>query len=532
MTTVAKTVLGVASVIALGMSAQAQLYTERDEETVRERPRPEYDPAGVYLRRFVARPDFQFGVRYSDNIFAREEDTQEDLIANVLLTGAVTSDFSRHAVEAYYTVDYDYYTDIGADTTGDGTEDETNTEYTFGLRSRLDLLRASSVSFDVSYSSRREDRAAAETVIFTGDVVGELLDRLDDIDGNVNLTTAPFDVLEEIAAREDGDGTVGGQGLDDEEVAVLEEIGAALFTDEPIEYEVVRGAVIGRHVFDQLRLIAGLDVSNTIYKNAFSSRLEAAQNLVSDTRVADGRDPLIRVRNAGVVDLSERDRLETRMNLRAEYQFTPGAYALAEVVYKDVDFTFNFDESSLVSVARDRSAAGYELLGGLGFDLTRLLRGEVGVRFVQEEFDRDEFIDPDTGARTPLFDSASGAGVSADLTWLMSPLTNFIFTANTEIRPTVLEGASSILASNAGVVVDHELARNIILFGEAQYFLEDYQELDREDSRYEYGVGLLYLLDNRYSIEMSAARTEQESTGGAGRSFDVNRISAALRVRL
>lgn len=72
---------------------------ERDESvSVRERPRPEYDPLGVRLGGFNLNASLDLGVASTDNLFAEETNEQDDMIYTAGLRGRLQSNWRRHAL--------------------------------------------------------------------------------------------------------------------------------------------------------------------------------------------------------------------------------------------------------------------------------------------------------------------------------------------------------------------------------------------------------------------------------------------------
>ncbi len=493
--------IGVILALAGVIGAEAQLIDDRANETVRERRRPEYDPQGIFLGRFVGRPDFRVGLRYEDNIFARDGNTNEDLIVNVLGAGELQSDWRRHEVAAFYTADYDYYTD---------NVDESNLDVTVGIRGRLDIARNTSVEGRFSFTNGFDRRVAADAVIGIQALVDEVRNSFGD-------DVAGADAAEAVIRDIEQDG---------------------VFANSPINFNVWRTGLTARHTFDQLRLIGTFDASLFVYFNEASDQLFDIQEFTDQVLADNGQGGLGSFQSApGIVDQSFRDRVQYRASGRAEYQFAPSTFGLVEVIYKDNNY--DVDDPRL-----DRSSDGFEVLTGFGFDLTQVLRGEASLKYFDESFvtgfgdtGRALFIDvgfdPDdpNNANLDIDNTSNGFGANIDLTWLVSTLTNVSLEADRQVTATSLNDASRFVATSANVTVDHELDRNIILYGELGFFLEEFEGIDREDTRFEYGLGLLYLLNNRYSLEMNVARTEQESSGFAGRDFDINRVFAGLQVR-
>ena len=86
-----------ASLIALA-PVHAMAQEPDDSVSVRERPRPEYDPLGIRFGGFNLNGSLDLGATNSDNIFAEETGEDEDTIFTAGLRGRLTSNWSRHAL--------------------------------------------------------------------------------------------------------------------------------------------------------------------------------------------------------------------------------------------------------------------------------------------------------------------------------------------------------------------------------------------------------------------------------------------------
>lgn len=138
-----------ASLIAfLPVHAAAQTQPEgatREEAvSVRDRPRPDYDPLGVRLGGFNLNATADFGVASTDNLFAAASgNEQDDLVFTFAPSAWLTSDWSRHEVAV----------EGGASwvTHDDFKNEDYDTQY-FRTRGRLDIGDSSSVGASVRFA--------------------------------------------------------------------------------------------------------------------------------------------------------------------------------------------------------------------------------------------------------------------------------------------------------------------------------------------------------------------------------------------
>jgi hypothetical protein len=123
----------VLSMFAASLIAMAPVHAfaqPEDEVSVRERPRPEYDPLGVRFGGFNLHAALDLGVTSSDNIFAEETGEDDDTILSAGLHGRLESGWSRHALAV----------EAGGVTTSysDFSSEDHDTSYA-GIRGRLDV---------------------------------------------------------------------------------------------------------------------------------------------------------------------------------------------------------------------------------------------------------------------------------------------------------------------------------------------------------------------------------------------------------
>ena len=146
-----------ASLIAFApLQAAAQ---DMDESvSVRERPRPEYDPLGMRFGGFNLHASLDLGVTSTDNLFAEETNEQDDMIYSAGLRGRLSSNWSRHALAF----------EAGATTVSheDFSSEDYDTSFA-GVSGRLDVGGNSNISgrarFAHEVESRRDPDAPPST---------------------------------------------------------------------------------------------------------------------------------------------------------------------------------------------------------------------------------------------------------------------------------------------------------------------------------------------------------------------------------
>lgn len=118
--------------------------------SVFERPRPQYDAAGIDIGGFYLFPALSVSGQYDDNILATENDEEDDYIFITEPSARVLSKWSRHRLQAQA-----YYRD---NRYLDNDEQDTD-EYGANVGGRLDITRRAIAEATIGYDRVTTDRA-------------------------------------------------------------------------------------------------------------------------------------------------------------------------------------------------------------------------------------------------------------------------------------------------------------------------------------------------------------------------------------
>ncbi len=149
------TLTAVAAVLAVsapatGFSQELVSSFKRDKNvSVRERPRPDYEAAGVKASGFTVYPRISVDAVHDDNVFAVATGEQSDTIWRVKPEVAVRSDWSQHALGAFASASINRYSDF---------DNENTEDYTLGLNGRLDVQRGANVAVAAQWQKLTEAR--------------------------------------------------------------------------------------------------------------------------------------------------------------------------------------------------------------------------------------------------------------------------------------------------------------------------------------------------------------------------------------
>lgn len=204
---------------------------------------------------------------------------------------------------------------------------------------------------------------------------------------------------------------------------------------------------------------------------------------------------------------SFRDNQETAIRARLDYEFSPrfGLMLQAVADERDYDNSPQFDSDGTVYLA------------GVTLN-TDLMRGEFSVG----QFERDYAGVPNT------FD---GLALAGSVEWYITQLTTLTFNGRRDADDQI--GATSgqpYITEEYGVLVDHELLRNVILTAGYRWGERDYETIARQDDYQHWEVGADYMLNRNAAVRFRYQHDEVDSP--AYRSYDVNDVTVGLTLRL
>lgn len=201
---------------------------------------------------------------------------------------------------------------------------------------------------------------------------------------------------------------------------------------------------------------------------------------------------------------------------KAGYALSPDTAIYAAASYNIISYTNQTISAS--SLNRDSTGLAYDV--GASFDLTELVRGDIEVGYLRQDY------------KAAAFGSVQGFHALGKLEWFPTDLTTVTFTGQRDVEPTTLVGSPSEVTASLGGQVDHELLRNLILTGGARYVLDDYQGVARHDRIGEFTVSGDYLMNRNIGLHLAYDYLTQESTGAArGVNFNDNRITLSTTLQ-
>lgn len=387
---------------ALGLSGAAwaqDLDAEDPNVTVQDRERPDYDPLGIRAGTFLVFPSLTVQGGYDDNVYATNDDEQDDFFATVRPEVEARSDWNRHQLDLGVAAESGTYLE----------EDDNNyLDFFSNAAGRVDITRDSALTGALQFNRLHEDRDSP-------DALGE----------GQEITT----------------------------------------------YTQPTARLSYRQNFNRLFAIVGTDFTRYDYE--------------------DSDD----------VNEDDRDRNQYQGRLRTGYQVSERLAGFAEGIYEVRDYDQTPNDQGF-----NRNSDGYIVRGGVEVDFTGILFGEAALGYSHREYDDDDL------------NSVGGLNGAAGLTWNVTRLTSVIFTAEADIKETTVdfEGDEASARFDKGFSVDvtHELLRNVLLNGNADYTRSDFEGTSRSDDIFGLGAGVSYLINRNLSLDATYRWSKRESDDG------------------
>jgi hypothetical protein len=170
--------------------------------------------------------------------------------------------------------------------------------------------------------------------------------------------------------------------------------------------------------------------------------------------------------------------------LRGSYEMTPGVKPFVEVGADTRVHDLNIDLSNY-----QRNSKGVTGTVGSSFELTQLLKGEVGVGYTRRNYEDSRL------------EQVKGLIGEASLIWTANALTTMKLTGKSSVGESTIPGVSGVLYRDVGLQIDHSFRRWLIGTVKLGFGLDDYVGFAREDKRFSAGVGLTYKLNRSVQLK-------------------------------
>jgi len=266
--------------------------------------------------------------------------------------------------------------------------------------------------------------------------------------------------------------------------------GAAGQAAEPIEYDTWSAYFGGERAAGRLKVQGRLDFSSLDYDDA----------------------PLF---GGGIAEQDFRDRETYVLTGRGDYAASPDTAFFGRLRYNQREY-----DLAPPSVPLLRDSEGYTFDVGADFDIRGVARGVIGLGYTEQDYE---------SAALPDIDGLSVEGI---VEWFPTQLTTVTFNASRSVQDSAVAGSGGFFATSAGVNVDHELRRNVVVSAGVTLSEDDYSGIDRTDERINVQAGVTYYMNRNVGVRASYNYLDQDSSGAAGnQDYTKNVIGLSLVIR-
>lgn len=387
-------------------------YGRRNNVSVKERPRPDYEALGIRRGGFLVFPRVEAGVGVTNNILSSRTNPESAAFATLSPSIAAESQWSLHALS----LSAGLQTRAVAD-----HRDEGQTGGYINFAGRYDASSDLVFSGATGVSRTFEGRTSANS---------------------------PQDIA------------------------------------RPIEVDQVKGGVRAVRESGRLRGMLGVDGAVLDYKDV-------------DTF------------SGAVVDQDYRDQSVVRLTAKGEIALSPDTSLFAVANRSAISYR----QGGVL----DRSSKEVRGLVGGNFDITALIRGEVGVGYIRREYDN------------AAFDTLKGVAALARVEYFPTQLITVTGQFRRAIDDSAVGSVSGFFLNDASLSVDYELLRNLIVSGQASYRIDDFKGLDRKDKLKGASLAAQYLVTRSVGLAATLSYVDRSSAGAfKGPSFDATQLALSV----
>lgn len=182
-------------------------------------------------------------------------------------------------------------------------------------------------------------------------------------------------------------------------------------------------------------------------------------------------------------DQSSRDRGIARAIGHVEYGLTPDTGLFGEVSYTNTSY-----RTQLFPGVANRSSNQFQVLAGLSTDVTELLRGSIGVGYIDRSYD------------AAIYRRVSGLSFNGKIEYFPSQLTTITLSGRRLVDDASLIGTSGFFATLGAIRLDHELLRNVLLNIGADVERDDYRDFAGRATAFRASGGGQFLVNHQLSF--------------------------------
>lgn len=196
-----------------------------------------------------------------------------------------------------------------------------------------------------------------------------------------------------------------------------------------------------------------------------------------------------------VVNNHDRDRWEYVGQVRGEYAVYDVISVVGVAELNQRDYDDRLDDNGFA-----RSSNGFRLETGVSIDISQLVKGDITAGYFEQDYD-------DARLKSP-----SGLGFRARLNWTPSRMTVVVPSLEREVDETISQNVSSLVRTSGGVLIRHELQRNIVLTASGNIRHEKYEGTSERAWNYDARLRGTYAFTPEFFTAGEVAYRDRNST--------------------
>lgn len=223
--------------------------------------------------------------------------------------------------------------------------------------------------------------------------------------------------------------------------------------------------------------------------------------------------------SGAVINNDDRDRQYVAGGAEISYEFSPGYRTYGRALFDRVAYKDPFDDDGL-----NRDGKGYRLTGGLKFDLTSVVEGDIFAGYMRRNY------------KDPRLASYGGMAYGATIRWKPSRLTTISIDANRGIQETTQLGYRGYISTSFGARIEHDFTRFIQAYGGARFDKIKYlltgtvvPLIQRDDDIFTANLGVRYTFSRQISLGAGWDYVKRSSNAPAS-DYERNKVNLTLRL--
>lgn len=200
--------------------------------------------------------------------------------------------------------------------------------------------------------------------------------------------------------------------------------------------------------------------------------------------------------------------------VRPQWEFKPTLYAFTDVAVNQREYSIPAFTDGIL-----RSSTGQRYRVGVAFGNTgAFLRGDVSLGYGRQTPDSPEL---------PIID---GLLIDGNLTWIITPLTQLLLTATSEVAETTTAGSGGVFERTYAAVLSHNFSTRLVGNAGVGYFTRNFVGADLFENQFTAATGLEYYL-NRNAVLFGRYEHTAFNTDSFNGNYTAEEVQLGVRLR-